>query len=113
MLVSWFRSSPHSDIALITELGALVSVEKILDSWLYRELPNREVLIVTYGLRRTDAGPLRPSAEHRRLERFALDELDRLPMPEGYRRSIRAWAARRGSRRCPTPSLSRKPGDDA
>jgi 8-oxo-dGTP pyrophosphatase MutT (NUDIX family) len=75
------------------ELGAVVTVEAILDSWLYPVLPQREVLIVTYGLRRTDLGVLRVSTEHRRLGRFALGELDGLPMPDGYRRSIRSWAA--------------------
>jgi hypothetical protein len=54
------------------------------------------VLIVTYGVRRTDQRAMRVSDEHRRLGMFALGELDGLPMPEGYRRSIRAWAAQRG-----------------
>jgi 8-oxo-dGTP pyrophosphatase MutT (NUDIX family)/GNAT superfamily N-acetyltransferase len=78
------------------ELGADVVVEAILDCWVYAVAPPREVLIVTYGVRRTDRQELRASHEHRRLGLFALDELDGLPMPEGYRRSIRAWAARCG-----------------
>jgi hypothetical protein len=49
---------------------------------------------MSYGMRRLDQGPMGVSAEHRRLGLFALGELDALPMPEGYRRSIRAWAAR-------------------
>jgi nucleoside triphosphate diphosphatase len=85
------------------ELGAVVAVEAILDSWLYCPLPKREVLIVSYGLRRTDAGPLRASTEHRRIGSFTLEELDGLPMPEGYRRSIRCWAARRVSADRPLP----------
>jgi 8-oxo-dGTP pyrophosphatase MutT (NUDIX family) len=80
------------------ELGVSVSVEAILDSWVYRVLPRREVLIVTYGVRCTDRSELRLSGEHRRLGLVALGELDQVPIPDGYRRSIRAWAARCGIR---------------
>ena len=80
------------------ELGAEVAVETILDSWVYEVLPGRDVLIVTYGVRRIDRNPMRVSSEHRRLALFALDELDRLPIADGYRRSIGTWAARCGLR---------------
>jgi 8-oxo-dGTP pyrophosphatase MutT (NUDIX family)/GNAT superfamily N-acetyltransferase len=80
------------------ELGAEVAVDAILDCWVYAVAPPRDVLIVTYGLRRADRQELRASSEHRRLGLFRLDELDGLPMPEGYRRSIRDWAARCGIR---------------
>jgi ADP-ribose pyrophosphatase YjhB (NUDIX family) len=75
------------------ELGIAVAVKSILDSWVYEVLPGRHVVIVTYGVVRADAAPLRHSDEHRRFGLFALPELAGLPMPEGYRRSIRAWAA--------------------
>ena len=78
------------------ELGAAVAVATILDSWVYEVLPGREVLIVTYGVRRTAPGEMRVSGEHRRFALFAPDELDHLPLAEGYRRSIRSWAARGG-----------------
>ena len=78
------------------ELGIGVAVEAILDSWVYEVLPKREVLIVTYGLRRVDCRPMRASQEHRRFGEFAPRDLDGLPIAEGYRRSIRAWAARCG-----------------
>lgn len=80
------------------ELGVEIAVDAILDSWVYRILPHRDVLIVTYGTRRADDRPLRVSAEHRRIGLFALDELNGLPMPEGYRGSIRAWATQTGAR---------------
>jgi hypothetical protein len=48
---------------------------------------------VTYGVERLDEAALRLSDEHRRLGTFPLEELDRLPIPEGYCRSIRAWSA--------------------
>jgi 8-oxo-dGTP pyrophosphatase MutT (NUDIX family)/GNAT superfamily N-acetyltransferase len=78
------------------ELGAAIIVDAILDCWVYSVAPARDVLIVTYGVRRADGRELRASGEHRRLGLFALGELDGLPMPEGYRRSIREWAARCG-----------------
>lgn len=79
------------------ELGADIIAEAMLDCWLYQVLPQKEVLIVTYGVRRLDRRALQVSREHRRLGAFAVNELDALPMPEGYRRSIRAWMARRGA----------------
>ena len=75
------------------ELGVSVIVKAILDCWLYDVLPARYVVIVTYGVERAGVEVLRLSAEHRRLGVFSLDELDGLPMPEGYRRSVHAWAA--------------------
>jgi 8-oxo-dGTP pyrophosphatase MutT (NUDIX family) len=74
------------------ELDVEVTIGSILDSWLYEVLPQREVLIVTYGVRRLNRRTMQVSSEHRRLGLFAPGELDALPMPEGYRRSIRAWA---------------------
>ena len=80
------------------ELGVEVAIEAILDSWVYEVLPQREVLIVTYGVRRSNQRAMRVSDEHRRFGLFALSELDGLPIPEGYRRSIRAWATQCGIR---------------
>jgi hypothetical protein len=53
------------------------------------------VLIVTHGLQRLDARPPQLSAEHKALDSFTLAAIEGLPMPEGYRRSIRRWAAMR------------------
>ena len=75
------------------EVGIRVAVKSILDTWLHEVLPAQHVVIVTYGVERLDHAVLRVSDEHRRLGVFALGELDRLPMPEGYRRSVRAWVA--------------------
>jgi mutator protein MutT len=80
------------------ELGVEVAVEAILDSWVYEVLPQREVLIVTYGVRSSNQQAMRVSGEHPRFGLFALSELDGLPMPEGYRRSIRDWASQCGIR---------------
>ncbi len=94
------RLQPGEDTAtclvreIAEELGVDVAVEAILNSWVYEVLPQREVLIVTYGVTRTDRRDMRVSDEHRRFGVYPLGELDGLPMAEGYRRSIRAWAAR-------------------
>ncbi len=75
------------------ELGIAVEVAALLDCWVYEVLPGRSVVIVTYGVRPCDEGQaLRMSTEHRRLGLFDVTELEGLPMPEGYRRSIRLWA---------------------
>jgi 8-oxo-dGTP pyrophosphatase MutT (NUDIX family) len=76
------------------ELGAVVDVAGIIDCWVYEVLPGREVVIVTYGMERCDREELRVSDEHRRFGLFNLHEIEALPIPEGYRRSIRAWFAR-------------------
>ena len=81
------------------ELAVSVDLGPVLDSWLYDIQGRVEVVIVTYacvaadGLRASD---LAISHEHKALGLFPLDEIGRLPMPEGYRRSIRAAAALRG-----------------
>ncbi len=57
-------------------------------------LPTRDVLIVTFGVLPMAEQELRLSNEHKELGQFAPAEIDGLNMPDGYRRSIRAWAAR-------------------
>ncbi len=75
------------------ELGIKVAVKTILDSWVYEALPAQHVVIVTYGVERVDQAPLRLSHEHRRIGSFSITKIDGLAIPEGYRRSIRTWAA--------------------
>ena len=75
------------------ELGAAIVVGPIVDCWNYEVLPGRHVTIVTYAVTRAERGELRVSDEHRRFDWFALGGLDALPLPEGYRRSIRNIAA--------------------
>jgi 8-oxo-dGTP pyrophosphatase MutT (NUDIX family) len=73
------------------ELAIEVAVETILDCWRYDIRGEAEVVIVTYGCRSLGEAKIRISAEHRAFGLFAMGELDGLNMPEGYRRSIRAW----------------------
>jgi ADP-ribose pyrophosphatase YjhB (NUDIX family) len=83
------------------ELGATIAVGGIVDCWNYEVLPGRHVTIVTYAVTRPERGELRISAEHRRLGWFPLDALDALPLPEGYRRSIRAVAPKENPKENP------------
>ena len=79
------------------ELGIAATPGPLLDVWVYRlPAPEAEVLIVTYGCHAEPFDEIRWSAEHRGGLLAPLDALGRLPMPEGYRRSIRAWAAMSG-----------------
>jgi ADP-ribose pyrophosphatase YjhB (NUDIX family) len=75
------------------ELGARIAVGPIVDCWNYEVLPGRHVMIVTYAVTRLDREELRISPEHSRFGWFALGEIGALPLPDGYRRSIRAAAA--------------------
>ena len=76
------------------ELGLDVECVAILDSWVYEVRAGTNVLIVTYGCRLRGASDIRITHEHKRVGLFALGEIDALPMPEGYRRSIRGWFSR-------------------
>ena len=71
------------------ELGIVASVGRILDSWVYR-VNGVDVVIVTFLLT-TAAQPseLRLSHEHKDIGLFSVSEVDALPLPEGYRASIR------------------------
>ena len=75
------------------ELGLRVRAGPLLDCWLYEVHPGVEVLIVTYGCYPEPFTEVTYSSEHKAVGTFAPDRVGELPMPEGYRRSIRHWAA--------------------
>ncbi len=77
------------------ELGLDASGPVLLDVWLYRIAGKGSVLIVTYGVTVAPGCP-RISAEHSAMGLFGPADLPALPMPEGYRRSIRDWMSRCG-----------------
>ena len=79
------------------ELGAEVVADGILDCWLYQVVPGKEVVIVTYAVRRADRRDFQVSREHRKFGVFPIGEIEGLAIPEGYRRSIRNCAARGAS----------------
>jgi mutator protein MutT len=81
------------------ELGIRVTPGPLLDAWVYRIAEGVEVLILTYGCRSGGRAKVTRSAEHSAVGLFAVRDLAGLEMPDGYRRSIRAWQARRAARR--------------
>jgi 8-oxo-dGTP pyrophosphatase MutT (NUDIX family) len=76
------------------ELQLEIKPESLLDSWIYTIVPGTHVLILTYGCSETSDRQAVLSHEHKRLRWFPLAEVDSLRMPEGYKASIRCWAAR-------------------
>lgn len=78
------------------ELGLRVRAASLLDCWLYEVHPGVEVLIVTYGCHAEPFTSVTHSAEHTAAGTFPPAALAALPMPDGYRRSIRDWLARVG-----------------
>ncbi|MEV5487951.1 NUDIX hydrolase [Streptomyces bobili] len=81
------------------EVGWSVSADRLLDVWLYEPIPDRQVLIVTYGCR-VHAPDMPPANgdEREEIGLFDLAELPGLPMPDGYKGSINDWCRRRPGR---------------
>jgi 8-oxo-dGTP pyrophosphatase MutT (NUDIX family) len=76
------------------ELQLAIKPDSLLDSWIYTIVPAIQVLILTYGCWETSESQAVLSHEHKQLRWFPLAEVDSLTMPEGYKASIRCWAAR-------------------
>jgi 8-oxo-dGTP pyrophosphatase MutT (NUDIX family) len=76
------------------ELQLAIRPDSLLDSWIYTIVPGIHVLILTYGCSETSERQAVLSHEHKQLRWFPLAEVDALRMPEGYKASIRCWAAR-------------------
>jgi 8-oxo-dGTP pyrophosphatase MutT (NUDIX family) len=75
------------------ECGLDVEAVASLGEWIYREIvPERDVLIVTFGCSERAESEAVISSEHKDMNWFPLAGVDALPMPEGYRASIREWA---------------------
>ena len=77
------------------ELKLEIRPERLLDSWIYTMALGVNVLILTYGCSETSEADAVLSHEHKELQWFLLTDVDSLRMPEGYKRSIRAWASAR------------------
>jgi 8-oxo-dGTP pyrophosphatase MutT (NUDIX family) len=92
--------TPEACVAreIAEETGWDVKVGALLDAWVYQplpeRLPDRRVLIVTYGCATTATDRPTRSSEHDEIGLFSLQELGGLRLPDGYRRSIAAWAGR-------------------
>ncbi|MGH4028786.1 NUDIX hydrolase [Actinomycetota bacterium Odt1-20B] len=76
------------------ETGWRVKSGPLLDTWIYQPIPDRRVLIVTYGCQvlTPDATPVL-SNEHKQLGLFDAAEVPTLNMPDGYKQSIATWYA--------------------
>jgi 8-oxo-dGTP pyrophosphatase MutT (NUDIX family) len=80
------------------ELNVSTRVGKPLNNWVYF-VNGVHVLIVTYALQVLDeTAEMRVSHEHKQLRSFPLEEIARLRMPDGYKRSIAAYADVAGNR---------------
>jgi mutator protein MutT len=77
------------------ETGWKVAAGPVLDTWMYYiDAVERHVFIVTYGCRpESDIDPVL-SHEHKEIGLFAVNEVAKIRMPDGYRRSIASWLAR-------------------
>lgn len=73
------------------ELSIAISVDALLDSWVYDIQGRMKVLIVTYGCSLLSETEVSVSNEHSSVGFFTVAELDGLEMPEGYRASVRRW----------------------
>jgi len=82
---------------LIREFREELSIEVeplgIIDSYVFEVVPTKFVSIVTYGCRLL--GEFRPvvSDEHDAVGLHALEDLERIPLPAGYARSIKSWSS--------------------
>jgi mutator protein MutT len=74
------------------ELAIDVAPRGLVDSYEFEVIPSKHVQIVTYGC--ALLGEFRPalSAEHTAFGLHALADLERIPLPAGYARSIRTWS---------------------
>jgi len=73
------------------ELGFPVSTGPLLDSWVYHIAMGVDVLIVTYGCYPASFASVTQSLEHKAVGLFTRQEMQALPMPEGYKKSIQSW----------------------
>jgi 8-oxo-dGTP pyrophosphatase MutT (NUDIX family) len=80
------------------ELGLDVEPVVLVDAWVYDVAPGTQVLVLTYGCAERSERTTIVSPEHTRLAWIALDEIDGLHMPDGYKSSIVRWVAATGAR---------------
>src|SRR6266446_2539607 len=73
------------------ELGLVVTVGPLLDSWVYHIFEGVDVLILTYGSYPTPFSEITHSPEHKAVGLFSPEEVPSLRMPEGYKTSIQTW----------------------
>jgi 8-oxo-dGTP pyrophosphatase MutT (NUDIX family) len=74
------------------ELAIDVEPLDMLDSYVFEVIPSKFVTIVTYGCRLRGEFAPRVSEEHVEYGLHAIEDLERIPLPAGYARSIRSWS---------------------
>ena len=83
-----------------------MDVGPLLDCWIYHAPPHDiyhapphddNVVIITYGVTRLETGAFSISDEHKSVRVFPIEDIDHIPLPDGYRRAIRRWALMRNS----------------
>lgn len=79
---------------ILEETGWEVTAGPVLDAWQYHIGAGLDVLIVTYGCHVVRGGTAIVSNEHKRAGMFGRDEVPRLRMPAGYKRSVLDWFGR-------------------
>lgn len=77
------------------ETGISVLAGPVVGCWVFEVVPDRHVLVLAYGciLVGPDSTP-RVSGEHQAVEFVAIDRLDDIVLPDGYRRAIMCWLNR-------------------
>lgn len=75
------------------ELAVRIEALRLIDSYLFEVIPGKHVFIVTYGCRLRDGFAPVLSDEHSELGLYAPEDLERIKLPAGYARSVRAWSA--------------------
>jgi 8-oxo-dGTP pyrophosphatase MutT (NUDIX family) len=73
------------------ELGLTVEVGTIVNSWVYHIFEGRVVFVVTYGCYAKPNSKISRSPEHKAVDKFGIDEVKDLKMPEGYKDAIETW----------------------
>src|SRR6516165_5040391 len=80
------------------ELNLSTRVGRPLNNWVYF-VNGVHVLVITYALQILDeSAEMRVSHEHKELRSFPPEEIAGLRMPDGYKKSIAAYAEAAGSR---------------
>ncbi len=74
------------------ELSIWVEPLGIVDGYPFEVIPSQNVFIVTYGCRLHGEYAPRVSEEHTAFGLYALADLESIPLPAGYVRSIRSWS---------------------
>lgn len=76
----------------IEEDGLDVEVGPLLDAWIYEVLSGAPVLVLSYGCFAESVDGRVRSEEHSDMHLFDPEELDRISLPDGTKRSAIAWS---------------------